>query len=228
MPATRQQIEFEKSLIEALSSQKVTTAIVDALIMSLTSKLAEKFNQYENKIASLETKVTKLETEITKLKESNNLYSPVSIEKDKNSLSQKVDILQQNAKNNNIRIFGLKETDDENLLLKVNELFINKLKISLNKNDIVSTYRVGQKTANRPRHVIVTFKDNLSKHNIFNKKKLLRGCNIVFKEDLTVDRLKIVKSASEKFGYKNVWTVNGIVYAKTTNGVEKILPFNTQ
>lgn len=60
MPLTRQQIEFEMSLIEALSFHKVTTANVDAKISSLIIKLLEKFNQYNNKIASLEAEIGKL------------------------------------------------------------------------------------------------------------------------------------------------------------------------
>lgn len=66
------------------------------------------------------------------------------------------------------------------------------------------------------------FKDNQTKNKIFRVKKMLKGSNIVMKEDLTNERLKLVKEASDKYGYKNVWTFNGIIFAKTENGVEKI------
>nr|CAH7731139.1 unnamed protein product [Callosobruchus chinensis] len=37
---------------------------------------------------------------------------------------------------------------------------------------------------------------------------MLQGIRLVMKEDLTALRLKIVKTASDKYGFKNVWTVN--------------------
>lgn len=88
--------------------------------------------------------------------------------------------------------------------------------------DIIAAYRVGQKSNNRPRYNVVTFRDNKLKMDIYNKKKMLKGTKIVIKEDLTVDRLKIVKEASEKHGFKNVWTVNGNIFVKSNNKVEKI------
>nr|CAH7719785.1 unnamed protein product [Callosobruchus chinensis]CAH7738925.1 unnamed protein product [Callosobruchus chinensis] len=52
---------------------------------------------------------------------------------------------------------------------------------------------------------------------------MLKGSQIVMKEDLTVERMKIVKEASEKYGFKNVWTFNGNIFVKTDNKVEKYL-----
>nr|CAH7745116.1 unnamed protein product [Callosobruchus chinensis] len=75
----------------------------------------------------------------------------------------------------------------------------------------------------RPRHIIVAFRDNQIKHSIYAKKKMLKGSQIVMKEDLTVERMKIVKEASEKYGFKNVWTFNGNIFVKTDNKVEKYL-----
>nr|CAI5862648.1 unnamed protein product [Callosobruchus analis]CAI5865949.1 unnamed protein product [Callosobruchus analis] len=57
---------------------------------------------------------------------------------------------------------------------------------------------------------------------VYNKKKMLKGTRMVIKEDLTARRLKIVKTASDKYGFKNVWTVNGKIFGKTEKGVEKL------
>lgn len=45
-------------------------------------------------------------------------------------------------------------------------------------------------------------------HNIYNKNKILKRSRIIFKEEKSIERLKIVKSVYEKFEYKNVWTIN--------------------
>lgn len=42
------------------------------------------------------------------------------------------------------------------------------------------------------------------------------------KQDLTTERLKTVKNASEMYVFTNVWTSNGTVLAKTEKDVEKL------
>ncbi|CAH1961696.1 unnamed protein product [Acanthoscelides obtectus] len=83
--------------------------------------------------------------------------------------------------------------------------------------------RVGQKTCGRPRHLVVTFKSNVIYSNIYNKKKSLKGTGVIIKEDLILLRLNLVKEAAEKYGFRNVWTRNGNIFAKTETGVEKVL-----
>nr|CAI5857871.1 unnamed protein product [Callosobruchus analis]CAI5862065.1 unnamed protein product [Callosobruchus analis]CAI5863354.1 unnamed protein product [Callosobruchus analis] len=65
-------------------------------------------------------------------------------------------------------------------------------------------------------------RDNKIKTATYSKKRMLKGSGIVMKEDITTERLKVVKEASEKCGLKNVWTVNGVVFAKTDKGMEKV------
>nr|CAH7719784.1 unnamed protein product [Callosobruchus chinensis]CAH7738924.1 unnamed protein product [Callosobruchus chinensis] len=120
---------------------------------------------------------------------------------------------------------GVKESPNENTLVAVKKIISSKLKINPEEldNNVVTAYRVGQKAEARPRHIIVAFRDNQIKHSIYAKKKMLKGSQIVMKEDLTVERMKIVKEASEKYGFKNVWTFNGNIFVKTDNKVEKYL-----
>lgn len=215
--STRQRTEFEKSLVEALKSANVANAISEAIINSVTKKLAEKFNLYDTKIASLEAEI--------QLLKSNHINSVDNIpDETQKKLQHKVDILQQETKKNNIRLMGLKECDNENsenCMKKVKELFATKLETPMN-NEITAVYRAGKKNMERPRHLVVTFSDTKIKNSIYNKKKLLKGTGIVMKEDLTLERLKIVKNLSEKYGFKNVWTANGNVFIKTEEGVERV------
>nr|CAH7719783.1 unnamed protein product [Callosobruchus chinensis]CAH7738923.1 unnamed protein product [Callosobruchus chinensis] len=213
---TRNQTEFERSLIEALRSNNIANAISEAIITNITKKLAEKFNYYDAKIASLEA-------EIQLLKSSCN--NTTASRDDSSKIERKVDVLQQQAKNNNIRLMGVKESPNENTLVAVKKIISSKLKINPEEldNNVVTAYRVGQKAEARPRHIIVAFRDNQIKHSIYAKKKMLKGSQIVMKEDLTVERMKIVKEASEKYGFKNVWTFNGNIFVKTDNKVEKYL-----
>lgn len=215
MPPTRQQTEFEKCLIEALRSANVASAISEAIINNISKKLAEKFNYYD-------TKISALEAEIQLLKSENRSNQNDSLVDNKQNLIHKIDNLEQRAKNNNIRLMGIKKDDKENTVVKVKQLVEEKLRLKLNDGDIISAYRVNKKNTDRPNHIILTLKDNQTKSKIYGLKKMLKGCGVVMKEDLTVERLKIVKEASDKYGFKNVWTYNGTIYIKTEAGVEKI------
>ncbi|KAG5872400.1 hypothetical protein JTB14_017421 [Gonioctena quinquepunctata] len=136
-------------------------------------------------------------------------------------LEQKVDSLEQQAKKKNIQLMGIEESDNETVLAQVRELFVNKLKVRIN-DEIVSAYRVGKNYNGCPRHLVVASNGVNMKNIIYRKKKLLKGSGIVIKEDLTVERLKLVKEASNKYDFKNVWTFNGVIFIKSENVVEKI------
>lgn len=135
-----------------------------------------------------------------------------------------MDSLEQHPKKNNIRISGFRESDNENIPDKINKLFANEWKVQIN-DDIVAVYGVGQKNnIGRTRHLLVALNEVEWKNTIYRKKKLLNGVSIVIKRDLTVETVKLVKEASEKHGFKNVWTFIGTFLIKTGNGIEKILP----
>nr|CAH7730542.1 unnamed protein product [Callosobruchus chinensis] len=57
----------------------------------------------------------------------------------------------------------------------------------------------------------------------YNRKRFLKGSNIVIKEDLTVLRLNIMNAASEKYGYRNVWSTNGAISRRQEMGWKSYL-----
>nr|CAI5821928.1 unnamed protein product [Callosobruchus analis] len=217
MPTRQNQAEFEQTLIDALKKKNVAESISKIIIDSITSSLADKFSYYDSKIAELENEIIKLKTEY-----SHHNINPTD-DKPHRNVEQKLDDVQQQLKNNNIRLINVPEVADENLTEKVLPIFKNTMKINMTQPDITAVYRVGRQTdGDKPRHVLVTFKENSTKMLVYNKKKMLKGTRMVIKEDLTARRLKIVKTASDKYGFKNVWTVNGKIFGKTEKGVEKL------
>nr|CAH7741520.1 unnamed protein product [Callosobruchus chinensis] len=118
---------------------------------------------------------------------------------------------------------GVKEIPHEDATKKVNDIITSKLNVDIDQGDIVALYRVGQISSDRSRRIVVSFKSNVVKRKVFSNRKALKGSGIVMKEDLTLLRLNMVKEAAEKYGFKNVWTQNGNVFAKTEKGVEKFL-----
>lgn len=208
MVLTKQQIsDVEEIIKDSLKSEELITLISSLISKKIKDALEEKFEKYDAKIAQLEM-------EINNLKHKDNVHD--------GRLEEKVDKIQQHHKRNNLRFIGLKETKNEDVAKNVLELINNNIKIQVDKSQIISIYRTGKTKNNRPRHIIVKFQDNNLKYNIYKNKKLLRGTGVIIKEDLTTSRLKIVSNASDKYGFKNVWTTNGNVYAKTENGVRKL------
>lgn len=68
-----------------------------------------------------------------------------------------VDALEQYARRNNLRIFGLEETQSEDVDGMVLRLINEKLNININNEGIERTHRIGKKTATYMRPVIIKF-----------------------------------------------------------------------
>ncbi|CAH0558593.1 unnamed protein product [Brassicogethes aeneus] len=81
--------------------------------------------------------------------------------------------------------------------------------MDLENTEIKECYRVGNLSNNKPRSVFVKLKNYADKVEIIKNRKKLKGTKIHIKEDLTKNKMEILTAASEKFGYKNVWSLNG-------------------
>ncbi|KAE8740378.1 hypothetical protein FOCC_FOCC014116 [Frankliniella occidentalis] len=128
-------------------------------------------------------------------------------------LRDKTDDLEQRNRLENLRIFGIKEADNED----TDELVIGVARkmglIHLEKFHISRSHRVGKKTDNnKPRAIIVKFVSFASRQKMFQAKKSLKGTGISVKEDLTRVRQAILLKASDSS--EDVWSQNGIIVIK--------------
>lgn len=175
---------------------------MDNLVEKITEKLEKsfkvRFDKQEEKIGMLEKDITTLKTEIEELK----------LEKDN---------MEQYNRRNNIRIFGVQEKNQENVLEVLQKLFTENLNSSVSTEDIEICHRVGTKIEKKARPILVKFKENSTRNKIYYSKKALKGTKIVIREDLSKKRIGLVKTAVEEFGHKNVWTQNGRVYVFQNN-----------
>nr|CAI5859028.1 unnamed protein product [Callosobruchus analis] len=112
-------------------------------------------------------------------------------------LMRKVDEPFQGARQKNIRIFKLKETD--------NEILID---------------RNWEKGENKTRGILLELANISLKNNIYDKKKLLKGSSVVLKEDLTGNRLKLMELAIEEHSISHVWSYRAMyMFIKTTRDI---------
>ncbi|KAF5282232.1 hypothetical protein FQR65_LT14400 [Abscondita terminalis] len=139
-------------------------------------------------------------------------------------LSKAFDDLQQYTRRNSIRIFGLKEDRNENVDQAVISLFNDKLGVQLSVDNIDRCHRLGvvQPGVKKPRAVIVQFTSYRYRAKVFKEKKKLKGSGITIREELTRARLELLNKSCEKFGFKNVWSNDGVIIVNKNNRKTRI------
>ena len=117
----------------------------------------------------------------------------------------------------------LKATDNDDtddLSLRV---INNDVGVGLKIEDIERTHRIGPSKnfstrRTKPRAIIVRFASMRKRIEVYKNKKNLKGKKIVVTESLTTVRLDLLSKAKDKFGFKNVWTSEGRIFARSDDG----------
>ena len=105
--------------------------------------------------------------------------------------------------------------DTDKLVLNIIK---NDLEIDLTEVAIDRTHRIGDpKKKKKLRPMIMKFVRYYDQKEVFSKKKHLKGKGISITESLTSFRMKKLKEAQEKYGFKNVWTIDGPIMFKDAN-----------
>lgn len=91
-------------------------------------------------------------------------------------LEKKIEYLEKEKKKNNILVFGLEETEKSSLELfqQMQEIIKEKLKITLESNDVSKIHRIGLNKENKIRPVLIAFTNNWKRSEILKKKKSLK------------------------------------------------------
>nr|CAI5856773.1 unnamed protein product [Callosobruchus analis] len=136
-------------------------------------------------------------------------------QKDKkiDALETRFDEIDQTRRSANLRIFNLKEDNQENIRNDIIELINAKMSLKLTANDFEACHRVGRKEEGKNRGIFVKIASIEKRNSIYAKKKLSKGTGVVVKEDLTSLRAELLRKAIEKIGLRNVWTENWKIFA---------------
>lgn len=162
---------------------------------------------------SLENSITNLKTEVSELRE--EIFAKDKrideLETQYSELESKLDGLQQYGRRNNLRIFGVKESESENTDALV-QAVAKSMGIELQPSAIDRSHRLGrQGRSNQPRPIIVKFVSYADRNRVFMAKRQLKGTEVTVREDLTQMRLQVLKSAVKAYTMKNVWTSDGVI-----------------
>ncbi len=172
-------------------------ALISAAVSAAVNPLLEKLDKIQEELKSLQADVQIKNDEIRKLKE---------------EVTVKLDEREQYSRRNNLRIFGVPESESEN----TDELVVDvakKMGVQLSELSIDRSHRIGKKGP-QPRPIIVKLVRYNTRAELFRAKRNLKGSGITVREDLTKLRLNLLKSAVEAYSIQSVWTSDGVIMVK--------------
>jgi hypothetical protein len=128
------------------------------------------------------------------------------------------DRLEQYTRRESIRIHGINEKDNENLIEIVCELG-KSLKIDCNASSISAVHRIGRRDGPSGRHIICKFISRVTRDEFLKKKKELKtkGSKTFLCEDLTPLRAKLLEQCKKAPGIKGTSVRNGNIACFVTN-----------
>lgn len=192
-----------QSVVKTLVLKLCTSEeLINELTKTIVATISE---QYEERISNLEKENTDI----------NKKYQDLLIKNDK---------FEQTLKNKSLRIYGLKESKNENCKKTIINFMSKKIGITVKETKIEDCFRIGKYENGKDRPIVIKFTRLDIKRNIYNNKKILKGSGMIIREDLTTEGAKLVKMASEKIGNSNgiVWTNEGSIFAKIKENIIKI------
>ena len=170
--------------------------------------ISNKFDDFERGRLEKEKIIKNLKEEVTYLR---GKVDDITAETDRQ---------EQYSRRNCLLIHGLPESKNENTDLLAMEVIETKMDIKITDNDIDRTHRIGKPKSNgKSKPVIIKFVRYNDRKKIFSSKKLLKDSRLSITENLTAFHMKKLTSAREIFGFRNVWTVDGMIYY-SENGSE--------
>ncbi|KAJ8909448.1 hypothetical protein NQ315_003496 [Exocentrus adspersus] len=204
------------------SANQLDDIQIDVLVTKISSRLLDKFDEklliLTNRFDVIDSTLKNLDRKLSQSEETgqNNAKQIMSI-------NGKLDELTQMSKANSIRITGINEDANENLVSKVLSLVNDALRVKCSLTELNGVHRLGKLVPNqdKPRTVIVNLVSNIKRNEIYKVKINLKGTGIYVHEDLTNIRYKLLQSARAKFGKNNAWSQNGRILVKCGNGVKK-------
>lgn len=134
------------------------------------------------------------------------------------NLASQIDDVDNQSRRNALLFGGIEESDGENLTSKI----LSTIQVLMGFSDIQPSsiqhcHRLGVRSNNRIRPILVRFTNLDVRNSIWRNKKKLKSSPVVLSEFLTKTRQTIFLRARKHFGIKNCWTLHGAIYIKLDN-----------
>lgn len=198
------------SIVAAVNNYLAGDDVISHLVTRLSAALKTVVEEaVKTALATITVEMDKLRGEVVGLTK--------KMEELDGRLGDRTDELEQYQRRNNLRIFGVDETQGEDTDRIVEELCRSKLGVDLLPTSICRSHRVGRQPQPGPdgkkrhRAIIVRFTSYQVRRQVYATKKNLKGSGVTIREDLTVRRSEVLRTATATHGVRSTWTQDGRV-----------------
>ncbi|KAG7300575.1 hypothetical protein JYU34_014870 [Plutella xylostella] len=135
-------------------------------------------------------------------------------------MAQQMDRQEMHSRRKMLLLHGVKEEKDEDTAAVVVKVMGDHLKASasFNASDISRCHRKGRLVGDKPRTILVKFKNVATRDQIWFGKTGLKGSGMILSEFLTKPRHDAFMAARQRVGVSRCWTRNGVVVVQSPDG----------
>ena len=201
-------------------------------IRGLSDELKSEMAVLRAEMSSMKSEMTTLKTENSELKSECESYKSevAALKSDTADLKKTVDLLvaqvdsnEQHSRSECLLLHGVPEKSNpnapENSKLMFASEISSKCGVTINERNIKRAHRYGPpRRDGKPRPIIARFHDAGIRNSVYSKKKNLKGKGIFITENLTKRRMDMFIKAKEEYGTQSVWSKEGRIYARDTDG----------
>ena len=201
-------------------------------IRGLSEELKSEMAVLRSEMSSMKSEMATLKTENTELKSECESYKSemaalkvdtAELKKTVGLLLAQVDSNEQHSRSECLLLHGVPEktnpTVPENSKLLFASEISSKCGVTINERNIKRAHRYGPpRRDGKPRPIIARFHDAGIRNSVYSKKKNLKGKGIFVTENLTKRRMDMFIKAKDEYGNQSVWTKEGRIYARDTEG----------
>ena len=172
--------------------------------------ILERISEVEKDISGLKEDVQSL-----KIDQSASGQKIDSLGESVSHLKFELNRLEQYSRKSSIRVYGVTETDGERVGEKVIEKIKEEIDADIDAKEIDVVHRVGKKSQDKTRGILVKFVSHKTKEKIMRKKKSAK--NIRISEDLasgTRVMLNKIHTEKQNVNIEKAWTIDGRIKYK--------------
>lgn len=188
------------------------------LDLKMTKQVKELEEKIESRMFVLEEKNTELEETVTLMQQENKKLKDEmrNIKLEVRTVKNHAVTNEQYSRKNNIKIFGMKEEQNEDCVQKVIELAREKLKVELTTSQVEVAHRT--RSQRKPQPIIVRFNNHTTKMQVLRNRSKLKGVGVSMAEDLCRDLMTVYNRVKEDQRVVSTWAWNGKVFVKDRRG----------
>ncbi|CAH2101679.1 unnamed protein product [Euphydryas editha] len=196
---------------------------------SIKNTVAELTEQFNNRMTEFQKE---LKTSVPTVSSSSNievqfnafrsfvLAALENLQRQVELLSRQADEIEMRTRKKILLVHGVPEAKIETSVTLTKMLSERMQLPELTKDSIHTLHRLGQSNSDRPRAILIKFKETSLRNKVWFSKKSLKGSGVTLSEFLTRCRHRIFQTARQRFGVNRCWTRDGTVVVMGPDGTK--------